>query len=224
METMLTVIETCRQQGRNVFAFVTDAVQAPPRQATHPRHSWTGCERLRSGSCSVWHRSGRWECGPAPDKAIVWDKVFGENRGIEQAILRQDLRRLLRVEKLIVIPTEPGMSSGMPTVGCGSSSGSMVLVNDYRNVDSGYRSSLMRVLKGAGLDVIELPYRPRSVSWGIPTAFGCYINYLQVGRLVVLPSFRLPEDEKVVNLVHQSFPDTEAHFLNCSDLSAEGGS
>jgi len=28
VETMLTVIETCRQQGRNVFAFLTDAVEA----------------------------------------------------------------------------------------------------------------------------------------------------------------------------------------------------
>jgi transposase len=28
VETMLTVIETCRQQGRNVFAFVTHAVKA----------------------------------------------------------------------------------------------------------------------------------------------------------------------------------------------------
>ena len=28
VETMLTVIETCRQQGRNTFAFVADAVQA----------------------------------------------------------------------------------------------------------------------------------------------------------------------------------------------------
>lgn len=28
VETMLSVIETCRQQNRNVFAFVTEAVQA----------------------------------------------------------------------------------------------------------------------------------------------------------------------------------------------------
>ncbi|HEY7315585.1 MAG TPA: transposase [Gemmataceae bacterium] len=28
VETMLTVIETCRQQSRNVFAYVTVAVQA----------------------------------------------------------------------------------------------------------------------------------------------------------------------------------------------------
>ena len=28
VETMLTVIETCRQQSRNVFAYVTEAVQA----------------------------------------------------------------------------------------------------------------------------------------------------------------------------------------------------
>jgi transposase len=28
VETMLTVVETCRQQGRNAFAFITSAVKA----------------------------------------------------------------------------------------------------------------------------------------------------------------------------------------------------
>jgi transposase len=37
VETMLTVIETCRQQGRNTFAFVADAVQA--HLAGHPAPS-----------------------------------------------------------------------------------------------------------------------------------------------------------------------------------------
>jgi transposase len=37
VETMLTVIETCRQQGRNVFAFVTEAVAA--HLAGEPVHS-----------------------------------------------------------------------------------------------------------------------------------------------------------------------------------------
>jgi transposase len=35
VETMLTVIETCRQQGRNTFAFVADAVQAHFAQRPH---------------------------------------------------------------------------------------------------------------------------------------------------------------------------------------------
>ena len=36
VETMLTVIETCRQQGRNVFVFVTSAVEAHLAQQPAP--------------------------------------------------------------------------------------------------------------------------------------------------------------------------------------------
>ena len=36
VETMLTVVETCRQQSRNVFAYVTDAVHAHFSQQTPP--------------------------------------------------------------------------------------------------------------------------------------------------------------------------------------------
>ena len=44
-ETILTVVETCRQQSRNVFAFVAEAVQA--HFAIAPaRHRPSGRERL----------------------------------------------------------------------------------------------------------------------------------------------------------------------------------
>jgi transposase len=36
METMLTVIETCRQQGRKVFALIASAVQARLAHQTAP--------------------------------------------------------------------------------------------------------------------------------------------------------------------------------------------
>ena len=45
VETMLTVIETCRQQRRNAFSFVTAAVEA--HLALQPAlHCSPGCERL----------------------------------------------------------------------------------------------------------------------------------------------------------------------------------
>ena len=46
VETMLTVIETCRQQQRHVFAYLAEAVQARCA-AKKPRHSSPGRERLR---------------------------------------------------------------------------------------------------------------------------------------------------------------------------------
>jgi transposase len=36
VETMLTVVETCQQQGRNAFAYLTDALEAHSARRTAP--------------------------------------------------------------------------------------------------------------------------------------------------------------------------------------------
>jgi hypothetical protein len=46
VETMLTMIETCRQQRRNAFAFITAAVEARLAHKPAPLHCFPGCEQL----------------------------------------------------------------------------------------------------------------------------------------------------------------------------------
>ena len=158
------------------------------------------------------------------DKAIVTDKVYRENQGMGREELRQELRRLLRVERLIVIPTEPGDVVGHADGMVRFVEGDVILANDYKIVDDRHRATLGRVLGQAGLEVIELPYRPQAgKARGIPSASGCYLNYLRVGRLIVLPSFGLPEDEETWSRVQCYFPDSDVQSLACSDLSVEGG-
>lgn len=157
-------------------------------------------------------------------KAIVCDKVFAENPGWKPSELLRRLGDLLEVEQVIVIPTEPGDVVGHSDGVVRFIDEDVVFANDYRNVDGRYRARLMRVLRRAGLEVVELPYRPEvGTAWGIPPASGCYVNYLRVGRLIVLPHFRLPEDEMAWRRVEDGFPDFDVRRLDCCDLSAEGG-
>jgi agmatine deiminase len=158
------------------------------------------------------------------DRVIVCDKIFEENPSWKPSDLLRALGEVLGVGEVFVIPTEPGdvldHSDGVVRFAAKD----VVLVNDFRIVDPGYRTVMRRVLRRAGLKVVELPYLPRiGRTRGIPPAFGCYLNYLWVGRVIVVPRFGVAEDAEVVNCFRRYFPESDVHHLDCTDLSAEGG-
>ena len=110
------------------------------------------------------------------------EKVFRDNRSMGRNELTRRLQDLLRVDELIVIPTEPhdlfGHADGvLRFVDAGT-----VLINDYSTVARSYQRRLTKVLFRAGLEYHEIPYVPREERPGeVPPAFGCYTNFLWVG-------------------------------------------
>ena len=158
------------------------------------------------------------------DQVIVCDKVFRENPKWKPSELLRKLKDLLGVEQVIDIPTEPGDIVGHADGVVRFINGNVVLANDYEVIDGRYGAALKRRLRRAGLEVVEIPYRPLvRKARGIPPASGCYINYLKVGRLIVLLRFGLPEDEEARRQVQCFFPDSDVQSLDCSSLSPEGG-
>lgn len=158
------------------------------------------------------------------DKAIVTDKVFRENRKTGRDQLSEELRRLLRVEKLIVIPNEPGDIVGHADGVVRFADRETVVVNDYKQSDQDYRRVLMRKFKPAGLKVLEVPYRPASgSSEGLPSAVGNYVNFLRVGRLLVAPWYGLSADERARASLSEAHPGVTVETLPCRELSREGG-
>ena len=157
-------------------------------------------------------------------RVIVCDKVFAENPGWSESLLVRRLGQLLEVGQVIVIPTEPGDVVGHSDGVVRFCDKETVLANDYRNADVRYQTALRRVLKRAGLEVVELPYCPKTGRFrGIPPAFGCYINYLRVRQMVVAPHYGVTEDMEVLCRLREAFSDSYIHSLDCSNLSAEGG-
>ena len=76
------------------------------------------------------------------DRAIVTDKAFRENLGLEPPELRERLWEFLRVEQMVVIPREPydriGHADGMVRW----LDERTIAVNDYRDVDGRFRARL----------------------------------------------------------------------------------
>jgi agmatine deiminase len=113
------------------------------------------------------------------DKAIVTDKVIVENPRMGREELLEKLKGLLRVESLIVIPTEPGDVVGHADGVVRFIDSVSVIINDYRRIDRSYRARLLKPLKAAGLSVVELIYQPGlDDQEEIPSAVGNYVNFL----------------------------------------------
>ena len=158
------------------------------------------------------------------DGVILTEKVLTENPGWGRGKLLAELRRLLEVDRVILIPSEPGDLTGHADGIVRFVDGARVIVNDYRRVDRIFGSTLERILKDVGLNLTKVPYRPRAGRYlNMPPATGNYINFLQVSRLIVLPVHGLPEDGRTIRTVADAYEGVQICPLEASALAEEGG-
>jgi agmatine/peptidylarginine deiminase len=159
-----------------------------------------------------------------PDQAIVTDKIYKENPAKDRADLRAELARLLAVKRLLVIPKEPGEPLGHADGVVRFVNGKTIVINDYSQSDPAYREQLRRVFVVAALNCIEVPYVPQPAKTrDIASAVGVYVNFLQVGELVICPSYGIPQDGVALALLSGAFNDSRVVSVDCRKLAAEGG-
>jgi agmatine deiminase len=99
-----------------------------------------------------------------------------------------------------------------------------VFVNDYSKVNPSFGRRLQSVLKRAQLNRISLPYCPvNQVTDGIPSAVGCYANFLMVRGLIVLPTFGISDDDIAKRVFLERAPHFAIESIDCVDLARTGG-
>ena len=156
-------------------------------------------------------------------RCFVTDKVFREDSGVDRDDLRCRLREALRVEDLIVIPKEPYDVVGHADGVVRFLDDRLVVINDYSKVAPWYGKRLGSILRREGLEWVELPYQPEEDGGEIPSAVGCYANFLMVRGLVVLPSFGRPEDDHARRVIEDNTSGPAVVSLECSGLARGGG-
>lgn len=155
---------------------------------------------------------------------ILTDKIYSENPTRNRSQIQQELKRRLRLKRLIIVPQEPddvfGHADGMLRF----LSDGRVLVNDYSSCDPDFGKHLHDVLSLQDLKVETLPYRiSHETRGGINSAVGNYINFLKVSNLTVVPHYGLPEDQVALNALSRFLPDDRVIPLCCHELACEGG-
>lgn len=157
-------------------------------------------------------------------KVILTDKIYAENPSIAKAMLRSRLAELFQAD-CIVIPQEPldpiGHADGMVRF----IDEGRVLMNDYSALAPKFGDTLRSLLERKGLVVETLPMFQETNGRldAIPSAVGLYINYLRVGRVIVLPAYDCPEDHAALLKMQQVLPEATIGQVPSRSLAENGG-
>lgn len=161
-------------------------------------------------------------CG---DRAIISDRVFSENPDWEQEKLLTELRRTLEAE-IIIIPAQNGDMTGHADGMVRFIDRNTLLGNDREQEYKYWKEGINNVLKKYNLTYRDFPFfwdykDPKHTGHAI----GIYVNYLEVGDLIVLPVFGVPgnRDTEAVQQLQEIFPHRTIETINYNEIGLEGG-
>ena len=99
--------------------------------------------------------------------------------------------------------------------------GKRVLMSNYRNTNSSGADYIKEKLEQKGFVVTELLFdevKSQSPDWN-----WAYINYLQVGNKIIMPSFGIPEDKIALKYIQEANPGCEIRQIRLRDIAGNGG-
>ena len=160
-------------------------------------------------------------CGPY---IVMTDKVFSENRKKKddwefKALLDSELGH-----PVIIIPWTSheddvyGHSDGF-IKWCGDN---RILMGNHGDCYPDEAASIRRILESYGFEVTEMRFKDKvdtpccDLNWA-------YINFLQVGKNIIMPKFDIAEDIIAQQYIHEAFPDCTINQIEMAEIVKEGG-
>ena len=154
------------------------------------------------------------KCG---DKIVMTEKVFVENKDKSSWVVPWLLNGAFE-SQIIFLPWDKkekyGHSDGIiHYIGKGK-----VLLTNYEDFSLYYYRRFRKALE-EHFEVIPLTYnvkRKHQRSWA-------YINFLQIGSLVLVPQLGMPEDEQALEQISNALPDCEVVGIPALEAVRRGG-
>jgi len=157
-------------------------------------------------------------------KVILTNRIFDENRKYGKKNLLREVKRLLKVKQIIIIPECPfdryGHADGMIRFVDGVKDEETVLVNDFSGESAKFFSKFHRALSRQGLFPVLLPYDAYHNKGD--DAKGIYINYLQVGRIVIYPTYGIKEDA-IAHKIFSRYFGANVFPIRANRIAKKGG-
>ncbi|MEL7037150.1 MAG: agmatine deiminase family protein [Cyanobacteria bacterium J06592_8] len=160
--------------------------------------------------------------------AIVTEKLYTQNPHKAKEEINQIIKAKTVIEKLVVVPTQPGDITGHIDGMLQWIDSDRILINDYqtqRNDLASFAEKLDRCLKQQLPEVekIKIPYFPSDQKYlGWYDEKGNYMNFLRTKNRVYVPIYNQPEDEVVQEIYTQIFGDNVS-FIESGAISKYGG-
>ncbi len=156
------------------------------------------------------------------NRAIMTSRILKDNPGYGKDELIKKLKTFLKVREVIVLPEDPddifGHADGMVRF----IKRNTILVNDYKRESKTFKDKFYGAIRKAGLKMVHLPYNPYRNAKKLD-ATGCYINYLQVGKMIFVPSFGMIEDNKALKVLKKVFKAYKVVQIPSNQIAKRGG-
>jgi len=157
--------------------------------------------------------------------AIITDRIFKENPEYSNHLkLVDEIEKLLEVEVIII-----------PQINCdltGHVDGMVRFVGDNKILGNNratefkyWTTKMNQLLKTHGIDYIDIPSFYNKSKLYPYNAIGCYVNFLEVGNLIVIPIFETKDnkDQEVYDLFKQIYPNRILEAINFNAIGNHGG-
>lgn len=159
-------------------------------------------------------------------RAILSDRIFGENPDYERETLIKELSRLLECE-IIIIPSLrskeedfTGHADGMVRF----VDRNTIVGNNRANEYKYWQEGIKKVLDTYNLTYIDIPSIIQKKDPKHPeSAIGVYVNFLDVNDLIVVPVFGRDEDKEVVDILQKAYPNKQIETIDYNEVALEGG-
>lgn len=159
------------------------------------------------------------------DRAIITDRVFDENpEYLSKNKLIAEIEKLLEVE-IIVIPQIKSDMTGHADGMVRFVDRNTLLGNNREQEYKYWKNGINKILKEKGIEYIDIPFLDHKEKYYPDHAIGCYVNYLEVENLIVIPIFETEKnkDQEVYDKFREIFPDRKIETINYNEIGFFGG-
>ena len=158
-------------------------------------------------------------------RAVISDRVFSENPHRDRDDLLAELARLLEAE-IIIIPSLRDDMTGHADGMVRFIDPRTLLGNDRAAEYKYWTQALSKTLSRHALAYEDIPFFCGYKDAARPDhAIGVYVNYLEVGNLMIVPVFGVPgnKDAEALARLRALFPDRTIETIDYNDIALQGG-
>lgn len=159
-------------------------------------------------------------------KAIITDRIYSENPNKSREDIRKELAELLECQIIII----PALAKSYDFTGHADGmirfvDENTVIGNELSEDSPTFQNNMKRAMRLSNLNYIEFPYFSYENKGNDENAIGIYLNYLEVGNLIVMPVFGVPgnRDDEALAKLKEVFPDRAIETIDYNDVALAGG-
>ncbi len=158
------------------------------------------------------------------DKVILTTRIFKENPEMQKSKLINELHDLFECDIHFV----PNINTDFT----GHVDGHMrfidnhkILVNCLEGEYKYWRKGFEKMIYESGIEFIEMPWFETDCSYPKHSSVGVYVNYLEVGNLIIFPIFdvRGNKDDEALEIIRNALPDRKIEPIQVNELANAGG-